>query len=236
VKSLNYRLWQVDFSRGLAVVLMVLFNWSFTLSFLKVYTIDGGWLYWWLFPRLIGGSFVFLAGLSVVLSHKKSGSKKIVFRGLKIFLVGMGITALTWIFYPGYTVWFGILHLIGLSVILSVVFLKYKKLILLIGTILLILGITLQSTGFNFSFLIWLGLSPFDLQTFDYWPLLPWFGVFLLGMYFSDLFIKKIRGKNYTHLPIIKQMCFLGRNSLVVYIIHQPVLLTLLYLLGISMF
>src|SRR3989338_10359033 len=94
-KIKNYRLPQIDFVRGIAVLIMVLFNWSFTLSFLKVYTIDGGWLYWWLFPRLIGGSFIFLAGLSVVLSHKKSGSKKIVFRGLKIFLVWMGITALT---------------------------------------------------------------------------------------------------------------------------------------------
>ncbi len=63
------RLPEIDFARGLAVILMVLFNWSFAISFLGIYTIPGGAVYWQLFPRLIGGAFIFLAGLSIMLSY-----------------------------------------------------------------------------------------------------------------------------------------------------------------------
>ena len=229
------RFWKIDFARGLAVILMVLFNWSFTLKFLNVFALTDSWLYWRLFPRLIGGSFIFLAGISIILFYNKTNSlKKVASRGLKIFLIGIGITVITFLSFPSNTIYFGILHLIGLSLILSPFFLKNKNIVLLIASLILIIGFFLQSFYFAFSHLLWLGLGPENFQTFDYWPLMPWFGVFLFGMFFGD-FLKNKKGV-YTKNLLIKKTCFLGRNSLAVYLIHQPVLIGILYVFGFRIF
>ena len=231
----NRRIWQIDFSRGLAVILMVLFNWSFSLKFLNVFTISENWLYWWLLPRLIGGSFIFLAGISAVINFNKNKSgKKIAYRGLRIFLIGIGITAVTFLAFPENTIYFGILHLIGFSLIISPFFIKNKNLVLLAASIILIAGFQLQSSYFNFPHLLWLGFGPANFQTFDYWPLMPWFGIFLLGLFFGDFIKNKspVHEKNY----LIKKICFLGRNSLIIYLGHQIVLVGIIYMFGFKIF
>ncbi len=234
---------QIDFIRGLTVILMVIFNWSFTLSFLNAYSFAGGCLYWFIFPRLIGGSFIFLAGIPIILSYKRLETKlwKIIFRkyslrGLKLFLIGLGITLLTWLLFPQYTVFFGILHLIGLSIMLSPFFLGKKIGTLYLGSIIIILGFYIQSLSPQTPLLLWLGLAQENFQTFDYWPLLPWFGVFLLGMFTGETIasrINNIQGSN----TILKKaplnlIAFLGRKSLIVYLVHQPILVTILYFFG----
>ena len=50
-------------NKGL-LILMVIFNWSVALDYFKIFSVGGGWLYWWLFPRLIAGTFILLAGIS----------------------------------------------------------------------------------------------------------------------------------------------------------------------------
>ncbi len=235
------RLPEIDFARGMAVIFMVLFNWSFTLSFLNVYTLPGGFFYWWLFPRIIGGTFIFLAGLSLILSYnrvktleKRKIWAKLISRGFKICLIAIGITAATIISYPQYTIYFGILHLIGLSIVLSVIFLKFNLNKLFLGVPIFISGFFLQSLTFDTPFFLLFGLAPHNFQTFDYWPLFPWFGLFLMGMCTGDFYSKKksLDKKRILNFPLLKQICFLGKKSLVIYLVHQPVLLALLYIFG----
>lgn len=242
------RFWEVDFARGIAIVLMVVFNWSFSLKFLGVYTLNLGDFYWAVFPMLIGGSFIFLSGVSRFLLYKKISDwpenkiyKKLIFSGLKIFLLGIGITIVTWLAFPHETVFFGILHLIGLSWVLSAVFLRFKdkRLKIVLGVLFLVAGFWLQTFSFNFNSLLWLGFNPSNFQSFDYWPLLPWFGVFLIGMHAGDVLF--YWGKNpgtawEPNIWPIKQICFLGRKSLVIYLSHQPILLVFLYFLGFPIF
>ena len=234
------RLLQLDALRGIAIVLMVIFNWSFALSFIGA--IKGGptnamslfsntWLYWWLFPRIIAASFITIAGISLALSHEKIKYKPLKFifkkyflRGGKIFLLGLGITAVTYLTYQNYTIWFGILHLIGLSIIISSFFLKYKKLSLLIGLAIITAGIYIQA---ELPHLLW--LLPFDFQTFDYFPLLPWSGFVFVGIFIGNC-IKK--SKSVHNMFIDKTVAFLGRHSLLIYIVHQPLLVAILFLLG----
>ncbi len=145
--------------------------------------------------------------------------------------MGIGITVATFFSFQIFTIYFGILHLIGLSVVLSAFFLKPGTGKLFLGSIVLIAGFFMQSTTFDSPLLLWFGLAPHGFQTFDYWPLMPWFGLFLIGMYFGEILYENKKPSEFSK-PIINQINFLGRKSLLIYLIHQPILLVLLYILG----
>ena len=228
------RFWEIDFARGLAVVLMVLFNYAFALDYLQIYKITDGWVFWWLFPRIVAGTFIFLAGLSLTISYSKNkGWRKHAKRGLKIFGCGLLITFVTLIALPGGAILFGILHLIGISIIFGIFFIRFRKLNLLLGVALIAVGFYLESFIFGFPWLLWLGFVPQGFYTLDYFPMMPWFGVFLLGIYFGNRFYKngKTRIKQ---KPLIGSIlfCFLGRHSLLIYLVHQPILIAALHLIG----
>lgn len=227
---------EIDFLRGALVVLMVFFNWSFALHFLDVYIITGDFFYWRVFPILIGSGFIFLSGLSLILSYENSRKqnvwKKYPKRGAKLFLLGLGITASTYILYPANTIYFGILHLIGFSIFFSPVFLKTTSYNLLFGTLIIIFGFAVNPVMINQPHFLWLGIQPNNFQTFDYWPVLPWLGVFLAGMHLGNFFYsendrkpKKLSNK------FLKLFAALGKNSLFIYLAHQPILLAFLYIL-----
>lgn len=228
------RYWEIDFFRGIAVVLMVLFNYSFALDFFGIYRITEGWLFWWLFPRLVGGAFIFLAGLSVAISYSRNRKwQKRAKRGARIFGWGVLITMITLLALPAGAVWFGVLHLIGLSIILSPLFVRYRKLSLALGAVLIIAGFYLENFTFGFPWLLWLGLAPHAFYTLDYFPLLPWFGIFLAGMHAGSALYANGKGRIKRRTPdIFRPLCVLGRNSLIIYLLHQPLLIAALYLLG----
>ena len=73
----------------------------------------------------------------------------------------------------------------------------------------------------------------------DYRPLLPWFGVVLIGLFFGKVLYA--RGKRVLNLPrstpaLARPLAPLGRNSLFIYMVHQPVLIALLAIFGIIQF
>lgn len=239
------RFWEVDFSRGIAIILMIIFNWSFTLSYFNIFTVKGGFLYWFLFPRFIASMFIFIVGISLVLSYNtiKKKDKKFIYlkylkRGIKIFSLGLLITLATFLLFPNEFIIFGILHLIGISTILAIPFLKFKKLNLILGSIVVVFGFFLQNFRFNFSWLFW--IIPESFITFDYFPLFPWFGIVLLGLFFGNLLYKngkrKYEVKNLSNIFIVKILAFLGRNSLIIYLTHQPLLILVLLILGFKIF
>ncbi len=239
----EHRLWEIDSLRGVAIILMVFFNYAFTLRYFGIYTIGGGWVFWWLFPRLVAGIFIFLVGLSLTLSYSrfrhnpKNGLyKKYLFRGLKIFGYGLFITLVTWFYLGKDFIIFGILHLIGISIILSYPLLRYSFFNFLLGMVLIITGLILSNFRFDFPWLLWLGLLPNNFYSVDYFPVLPWFGVTLIGIAFGNLFyrdgIRRFRLINIPNFPFVKPFSFLGRYSLLIYLIHQPILVALLYLFG----
>ena len=122
------RFWEIDFLRGLAIIMMILFHLLYDLDYFGNYTLNvhaGFWLY---FARATATIFLLLVGISLTLSFsratkiKKAGNTlylKYLKRGLKIVSWGFVITLTTWIFLREGFVVFGILHLIGISIILA---------------------------------------------------------------------------------------------------------------------
>lgn len=190
--------------------------------------------------RVIGGTFTFLAGLSLTLSYARATksperrvSLKYLGRGARIFSYGMVITLLTWIFVPRDMIFFGILHLIGASIIFAYPFISLKLTNVVLGAGCIALGLYLRQ-GFVVEslWLAWLGGRP-AFSTLDYWPIFPWFGVMLLGIAAGNaLYGSADRRTARTTPKTLRPLTFLGSHSLAVYLIHQPVLIAALALLG----
>jgi uncharacterized membrane protein len=95
-------------------------------------------------------------------------------------------------------------------------------------------GLYLKSFTFDFNWLLPIGFLPNEFATIDYFPLLPWFGVILIGIAVGNLIYPNAKRRyQIRDLPgnfFTKGLCFMGRNSLIIYFIHQPILLTIIFL------
>jgi len=236
------RFWEIDFLRGIAIVMMVIYHILFDLNFFDVYSINLHSIPFRLFLYPIGTTFLLLVGISLTLSYERAKGKisekklliKFLFRGLEIFGFGIIITIITWILIPEKFIIFGVLHCIGISIILAYPFLQIRIPNLLIGIVFVILGIDLRTMVFDFNFLVWLGFVPSEFSTIDYFPLLPWFGVVLIGIFIGKTLYpnhaRKFELPDLSRYKSINFFCFLGKHSLVIYLIHQPILLGIIYL------
>ncbi|MBN2603931.1 MAG: DUF1624 domain-containing protein [Candidatus Thermoplasmatota archaeon] len=238
------RYWEIDLIRGLAVILMIVFHIFFDLDYYNLFSIDFNYLPIKIFQYSVAIIFLALVGISLTLSYNKKESiiskekknKKFIFHGLKIFSIGLLITAVTWV-YPndGYII-FGVLHCIGISIIMAIPFLKYQKISLFIGIIFVFFGIFLRTITVNFDYLLWLGLRSDQFYTLDYFPLLPWFGVVLIGIFLGNLFYpegkRRFNIRNYSKSNFIHIIELIGRKSLIIYLLHQPIIVGTILLLS----
>jgi len=228
---MNKRYSEVDILRGIAVVMMVIFHFVFDLNYFNVYKFNiynGFWLY---FARLIAIIFIFLVGVSLTLVYyrKNYGFLDYFKKGSVVFGFGLLITLVTYLFLREGTIIFGILHFIGIAIILGSLFLSFKNLNLILGAILIGLGFYINKFIVSYPWLVWFGLKFNNFYTLDYFPLLPWFGVILLGIYFGKVLYPK--GKRRFNINLEnKYLSFLGRHSLVIYLLHQPILILVINL------
>jgi uncharacterized membrane protein len=227
-----------DFLKGIAIILMIFFNYSVTLTYFRVVDIPYNFAYWFVFPRIIASIFIFISGTVAYVSYKnfKEKFREIYFfRGFKLLIFAVLITIFTYLFVPAGTIFFGILHFFAATSILIPFFIKYEKLNLIAGILITLFGLYLQFASFNFSFLFWLGFMPSNFFAFDYFPLMPWLGVLMLGIYFGNKIVQKVEKMKFTGI-LSHFFIFLGKNSLMIYLFHQPILIILLMLLGFRLF
>jgi len=239
------RFWEVDFLRGMAIVLMVLFHLAFDLNYFGVFKVEISSSFWFYLARFTASLFLLLVGVSLTLSRSRArllGQEdrfrfRLIKRGLWIFSLAMGVTLVTYLFIGSGFIVFGVLHLIGVSLLLAYPFLRLHGLNFIFGLLFILLGSVLQSHSVDFPWLLWLGLAPMDFRSVDYLPLLPWFGVILIGVAFGDLFYqgycRRIPVPDLAGSSLVSGLAFLGRNSLAIYLVHQPVLIGLMYLGGV---
>ena len=239
------RFWEIDFLRGCAVITMVIYHLLYNLySFgsLNINLYQGFWHY---FQVATASTFLTLAGVSLTLSYnrviqkgQKPSFSKYLKRGLQILGWGMVITVFTYVTLGDWYVRFGVLHCIGVSTILGYFFLGLQNdiITLIAGALCLVLGSILSSQAFPFSFLLFLGFKPYNFHTIDYFPLFPWWGVVLLGIFLGKQLYPGYKRifplPDWSRVPLIRAVSFLGQHSLTIYILHQPVIIALLFLLG----
>ena len=246
------RFWEVDVARGIAIVMVVLYHLMYDLDNLGGYRIESTSGFWKVFADASAFAFVFLAGLSLSLSYVRASAGqrsnrelfgKYLRRGTRIFSYGMLITFVFWALSFG-SVIFGILHLIGLSIVLAYPYMKLRLPNLILGLSVVALGVYVQledlsAGGATGILLAPFGVVPEGLFMPDYRPLLPWFGVVLLGLFFGNIVYRKRAREALSGgegPAYVAPVAFLGRHTLLIYLVHQPVLIGMLWALGLISF
>jgi uncharacterized membrane protein len=149
---------------------------------------------------------------------------------MKIFGLGVLITIVTYLLIGEGFIFFGVLHCIGASIIIAPLFFGRVRTGLFAAIGILAAGILIPGISGPVWF-AWMGIHPAYFYTLDYFPLLPWLGVVLLGLTTGTYLYPQ--GKRVLSLPEqtprgTAPICWMGRHSLILYLIHQPVILILL--------
>lgn len=226
----------LDAARGAALAAMAAYHLTWDLGFLQLTPLNAA-----LTPtgRMaahgIAGAFLILVGVGLVLMNGEGMRWPAFARRLaRIGGAAMLITGATYLAFPQSYIFFGILHCIALSSVLALPFLRLPALL----TALLAAGVIaapyfLHHPVFETPVLAFLGLASLPPDTNDWVPLFPWFGLVLTGIALTRLGLPALRrgrfGRWRTAGPIGRLATFAGRHSLAFYLVHQPVLLAIVY-------
>ncbi|KKB10179.1 hypothetical protein VE26_01395 [Devosia chinhatensis] len=225
----------IDIARGVAIVAMVIYHLSWDLSFYGFMPVDVGYDPGWVFfARSILFSFMFLVGVGLVLGHG-DGVRWTSFWRRTLFVAGgaLLITLGTWIMFPESFVYFGVLHAIALFSILALPFLFTPIwLTALAGVAIVALHFLFHDPLFNAVALSWIGFWEVPPLTNDLVPVFPWLGVVLGGIVVARLVrgstaearLASVQPRN----RLSRVLGWMGRWSLVIYLVHQPLLLAVI--------
>lgn len=232
------RIWELDALRGIFMILIIFFHLMYDLVYLfgivelttplakSLYQFGNDW----------GGTpFLLLSGLCVTIGSKP------VKRGLTVIGGGLIINLVTaGMYFLGFAdksiiIYFGVLHCIGTCMLLWPLFRKLPSSVLLIfGIIMAAAGLYMRhNVWVDFPWLIPLGFVPRTFASSDFFPLLPNLGYFLIGAAAGRTFyaqkvslLPKVNANN----PVIRFFSFFGKHSLIIYLLHQPILAALVSL------
>lgn len=230
------RIWELDALRGLCILGMVLVH--FVYDLVELYGLVS-----WDYPPVVeflldwgGILFLLISGISITLGRRN------VRRGLIVIGGGFLCTAVTVGMYllgfagRGLIIYFGVLHCLGCCMLL------WQPVRKLPVWLLAAVGIVLVGLGFWFAelpavdtpWLVPLGLTPDNFWSSDYFPLLPYFGFFLLGAVLGKTVYRQkktlLPGVNDRN-PVLRFLQWCGKQSLWIYLLHQPVLSGICWLL-----
>ncbi|WP_417671981.1 heparan-alpha-glucosaminide N-acetyltransferase [Roseibium sp.] len=230
------RILALDGLRGAAVVAMIVYHFSWDLSWFG----HVGWNVsqdplWKLFAASIAGTFLFVAGISLSLAHRQAIRwRAFLHREAIIVTAALAVSVATYFAFQSSFVRFGILHAIAAASLIALPFTQLPAAIALLAAIFTAtLPLWASGPAFDGQWLLWTGLGQPLYGAVDYVPLAPWSALTLFGVAVGT----KIAGKAETPWlsgsawgnAIGTRLCLLGRHSLAIYLLHQPLLYGLVW-------
>lgn len=231
------RIWELDAFRGICILGMVAVHFVYDLTVLYR-LVDWTPPLWFSYLQQWGGVlFLLLSGVCVTLGHHH------IRRGLLVFGCGLAVSFVTGMMYllhmadKAVIIYFGVLHCLGACMLLWHFFRKLPPWVLAaLGLPMAAVGILLLQCRFDVPMLLAIfGLANPNFVSADYFPLLPYFGFFLLGGALGKILYQekttrfpKVNGDNL----VIRSLTFCGRQSLWIYLLHQPILTALFWLIA----
>ncbi|MEP7182240.1 MAG: heparan-alpha-glucosaminide N-acetyltransferase [Betaproteobacteria bacterium] len=222
----------VDALRGAALCLMFVYHFCFDLRHFHALGADFEHDPFWLgFRALIVTSFMLLVGVSLVLAAEAQATPgRFWKRTAVIAACAIAVSAGSYLMFPATFIWFGILHCIAVTSVLARPLARQPGFALALGAAIVVAGFFGEHPAFDARALSWIGFVTHKPATEDYVPLAPWAGFVLVGIAVGQALV---RTKFRALAPLAaapRWLPFLGRHSLAVYMVHQPVLLGVLWL------
>jgi uncharacterized membrane protein len=221
-------LW-IDVIRGISILAMITFHFAFDLMYFGftksdlIYQPD-----WRLFERMIAFSFLFIAGLSLSITHVSSINWKSFIRRYGVTATcAVLISIVTYILFNNDMIRFGILHAITVSGLVGLVLLKLNSLsLVLLAVLIFFINLLIPQPTEGDYFWQWFIYTTETPNSLDYRPIIPWITPFILGMASYHLFKKwnLLETSNIITFRELTILSWLGKNSLIIYLIHQPIL------------
>jgi len=244
MSSIN-RIRLLDFLRAIAVIAMIFYHFVYDLGdfgYINLITVVNG--YWKLFAQSIGCSFLFVSGLSFwVMASSGINWPKYLKRLAILIAAAIIISLATYQINSNTFIFFGILHLLAACSLFSIIIYKLPIIVLIaLGAGIVVLPDFYHTSSyynavlFESKFLSWSGLYAGKTGSVDFYAFMPWSAAFIFGLACSKVFIKPKRASSLSPLsfkeekigPIISSILWIGRNSLLIYLIHQPLLIGLI--------
>jgi uncharacterized membrane protein len=205
----------LDSLRGMAVIWMIIFHACYDLRMFSFIDWDFSQGFWYGFPRFIAFTFLFCVGASLNFGHTpRPNWKALQKRFFKLGAAALAVSIGTYFIFPSQWIFFGTLHCILVGSILGVLVVNHRKLCWILLTFILIFQYVLPYD------IKWVS-SIIQKPSMDFIPIYPWFWAILLGI-LTGPHLSRIR-----HLSELKSsrfLDFLGRHSLKIYLLHQPIL------------
>lgn len=218
----------IDIARGVAVLGM--FGYHLTWDLAHFGFIDDSRPFapgFRLYSHVVASSFLFLAGVSLVLAKRtpfdwKAWTKHI----LTIVAAAAVVTLASYILFPRGLIGFGILHCIAAALVVATPFLFLPAPFALVASLVVSAApLFIQSPAFNGPALIWTGLGTVQPSSNDYRPFFPWAGPVLTGVGLMALLKAQAVAVLSRWQPAARLWRILawgGRHSLIIYLVHQP--------------
>lgn len=221
-KNSENRIQLIDALRGFCLILMLAYHFAYDL-------VAFGFIpHWVLYNPLLNFLQPFVAGIFILLAGVSSCfSRSNIRRGLIALLAAVAVSAVT--YYAGAFVRFGILHFLGSAMVIYGLSWKLwdkipDKLAAVLYIVLFAAFYVITRRDYEgATYLFWLGFTDPSFSSADYFPILPWIFIFLLG----TLAGKAVRDRRLPERFYTIKIPFLpvvGRYSLVIYLAHQPLL------------
>ena len=231
----------VDVARGLALLGMAAYHLSWDLAdFRLVSPLLPFTPPMRLLSHTVASAFLLLVGVSLALAHRERLNLPAFMKRLGIVIGAAAlVTAGSAFFAPGMVIWFGVLHCIAVASLVALPLIERPFWAsLIVGAAMIAAPFFIQSKAFDSPALLWLGLGQALPNTLDWRPLTPWAGVTLIGLAAARTpgalawLTRPDRWR--ARFAPAKAVAFAGRHSLAAYLIHQPILIGLVWLVATS--